>query len=66
MSPKAKEFRAKSAECIERAKHIRDLEVRRALYDLAEQWLALADDAERESDPSPSESPAAQNKSHGN
>jgi hypothetical protein len=55
MSPKAKEFRAKCAECIQRAKHIRDPEVRRALYDLAEQWLALAEYSEREFDPSPSE-----------
>ena len=45
---KAEECRAKAVECFESAKRVRDPDLRRRYHDIGLQWLALAEQIERE------------------
>jgi hypothetical protein len=45
--PKAQEYRAKAAECVELALKTKDPQSKRVLQLTAEQWRALADSADK-------------------
>jgi hypothetical protein len=45
---KAEECRAKAAECFEGAKRVHDPELRHRYHDIGHQWLALAEQIERD------------------